>query len=67
VLSCIYFASSQAAIGNIGEAKEAIRRTLEHDPEATIEKWTQPRVCPYRNSEDVEHLSINLRKAGLAN
>jgi adenylate cyclase len=67
VLSCLYLAASQAAIGNIGEAKEAIRRTLEHDPEATIEKWTQPRVCPYRNSEDVEHLSINLRKAGLAN
>ncbi len=66
VLSCLYLAASQAAIGNMDEAKGAIRRTLKHDPEATIEKWTLPRVCPYRNSEDVEHLSINLRKAGLA-
>jgi adenylate cyclase len=66
VLSCLYLAASEAAIGNIGEAKEAIKRVLIHDPEATIEKWAQPRVCPYRKSEDTEHLGINLRKAGLA-
>jgi adenylate cyclase len=67
VLSCLYLAASQAAIGNMDEAKGAIRRTLKQDPEATIEKWTQPRVCPYGNAEDVEHLRLNLRKAGLAN
>ena len=66
VLSCLYLAASQAAIGNISKAKKAIKKTLQHDPEATIEKWTQPRVCPYRNPDDVEHFSINLRKAGLA-
>jgi TolB-like protein/Flp pilus assembly protein TadD len=65
LISCLYLAASQAALGKIDKAKEAIKRVLEHDPEATIEKWTRPRMTPYNNHEDAEHFGQNLRKAGL--
>jgi TolB-like protein/DNA-binding SARP family transcriptional activator/Tfp pilus assembly protein PilF len=48
-ISCLYLAASQAALGNIDKAKEAIDRVLKHDPDATTEKWTQPRMTPYIN------------------
>jgi adenylate cyclase len=64
-VSCLYLAASQAAIGKTDKAKEAIDRVLKHDPEATIEKWTQPKMHPYNNPEDAEHFGQNLRKAGL--
>jgi adenylate cyclase len=67
VLSCLYLAASQAALGNKDKAKKAIDRIFKHDPEATIEKWTQPRVCPYSKPEDTQHLRENLRIAGLPN
>jgi adenylate cyclase len=64
-ISCLYLAASQAAVDKIDKAKEAIERVLKHDPEATIEKWTQPRMAPYNNHEDARHFGQNLRKAGL--
>jgi adenylate cyclase len=64
-ISCLYLAASQAALGNMDKAKEAIDRVLKHDPDATIEKWTQPRMTPYINPEDTKHFGQNLRKAGL--
>ena len=66
ILSCLYLAASQAALGNDSKAKAAIARVLKHDSEATIKKWAQPGMAPYRNAEDVEHFCENLRKAGLA-
>jgi adenylate cyclase len=66
ILSSLYLAASQAALGNDSKAKDAINRVLNIDPEATIKKWTLPRMAPYRDSEDVSHFSKNLRKAGLA-
>jgi adenylate cyclase len=64
-ISCLYLAASQAAFGNMDKAKEAIDRVLKHDPDATIEKWIQPRMTPYKNHVDSEHFGQNLRKAGL--
>lgn len=65
VLSCLYLAASHAALGETDKANETIATALQYDPDANIEKWTQPRLAPYRNREDVEHLATNLRKAGL--
>ena len=64
-LSCLYTAASQAAIGNEGKATEAIACLLKHDPGATVEKWLQPGMSPYRNKKDAEHFGRYLRKAGL--
>ena len=64
-ISCLYLAASLAAFGKTDKAKEAIDRVLGYDPQATIEKWTQPRMTPYIDPEDTEHFGRNLRKAGL--
>ena len=65
-ISCLYLAASLAAIENIEKAKQAIDRVLEHDPKATIQKWAQPKMAPYKIHADTEHFGQNLRKAGLA-
>jgi adenylate cyclase len=54
-ISCLYLAASQAAFGNNDKAKDAIDRLLKNDPDATVEKWIQPRISPYKNIKDAEH------------
>ncbi len=65
VLVHLYLAASHAALGHLAEARQAIARTLEIEPRATIERWTSPEKSPYKNPKDLEHLRTNLRKAGL--
>ncbi len=65
VLSCLYLAASHAALGHADKAQKAMKRVLELDPLATLQKWTSARIAPYRNPKDLEHFRENLRKAGL--
>ncbi|MFT5110995.1 MAG: adenylate cyclase [Parasphingorhabdus sp.] len=63
---CLYLSASHAAFSNTEMAKLAVDRLLQHDPRATIAKWTQPKLAPYKNRVDTLHLRENLRNAGLA-
>ena len=64
-ISCLYQAASYAALGQSSKAREAVVRTLELDPIATIEKWTSTRFAPNSGAKDLEHFREGLRKAGL--
>ncbi|MDH3688149.1 MAG: tetratricopeptide repeat protein [Gammaproteobacteria bacterium] len=64
-LQCLYLAASHGALGHTSEAQKAIERVLTLDSQATIQKWTDVKMAPYKNQEDLEHLRENLRKAGL--
>lgn len=61
----VYQAASFAANGNQQQARKSVKRTLELDPGATLEKWTDPKFAPYSDAGYLEHLRQNLRKAGL--
>jgi TolB-like protein/Tfp pilus assembly protein PilF len=61
----LYHAACTAALGRDSEAEAAIERVLQLDPEASLEKWTSPKMAPYKEREDLEHFRQNLRKAGL--
>jgi len=61
----LYLAASHAALGEIDKAQAAIREALTLDPAATIEKWTHPRMAPYKEPEDLQHFTDNLQIAGL--
>ena len=61
----LYQAACAAALGRDGEARAAIERVLAFDPVASLEKWTNPKMAPYKRPEDLEHFRENLRKAGL--
>jgi adenylate cyclase len=64
-LVCLYLAASHAALGHTGEARKAVERVLKLDREATIQKWTDLKMAPYKEPKDLEHFRENLRKAGL--
>jgi TolB-like protein/Flp pilus assembly protein TadD len=61
----IYQAASFAAAGNQQQAQKSVKRALELDFGATVEKWTDPKLAPYGDAAYLEHLRQNLRKAGL--
>jgi adenylate cyclase len=65
VISRLYLAASHAALGHTDEAQKAIGRILELDPQATLQKWTNVKMAPYKDPKDLEHIRENLRKAGL--
>lgn len=61
----LYLAASHALLGHADEAQKAIVRVLELDTRATVQKRTNAKMAPYRNSEDLEHFGDGIRKAGL--
>ncbi len=61
----IYLAASHAALGHDAAARAAIARLQASEPHSTITHWTSPKLAPYREDSDREHLASNLRKAGL--
>ena len=61
----IYQAASFAANGNQQQARKSLKRALELDPGATVEKWTAAKLAPYGDAAYLEHFRHNLRKAGL--
>jgi adenylate cyclase len=65
VISRLYLAASHAALGHTDEAQKAIGRILELDPQATLQKWTNVKMAPYKDPKDLEHIRENLRKARL--
>jgi adenylate cyclase len=64
-LTRLYLAASHAALDQSSKAEEAIKRVLELDPLATLEKWANVNLAPYADQKDLEHFRENLRKAGL--
>jgi len=65
ILIQLYLAASHAALGHVDEAKQAIERALQLDPQATLRRWTSLERAPYKDPKDLEHLSEGLRRAGL--
>ena len=61
----IYQAASFAATGNQQEAEKSVKRALELDTGATLEKWTDPKLAPYGDAASLAHFRKNLQKAGL--
>ena len=61
----VYQAASFAAAGNQHQAQKSMKRALELDPGATLEKWTDPKLAPYGDAAYLEHFRKNLRNAGL--
>ena len=65
ILIQLYLSASHAALGHVGEAKKAIERALQLEPQATLQRWTSFEKAPYKDPKDLEHLRDGLRKAGL--
>lgn len=61
----VYLAASYAALGNVALAGAAVKELLAKEPSSTIAMWTSPDFIPYKNSDDVEHLTLHLRAAGV--
>ena len=61
----LYLAASHAALGHADQARRAVARVIEFDPQATIRRRTVVGMAPYKDPEDLEHLRESLRKAGL--
>ncbi len=61
----LYLAASHAALGNTGEARRHIERVLQLDPDATLKRWTDFKLAPYKIPEDLQHFRDNLHRAGL--
>lgn len=64
-LSMIYLAASQAGLGNVDAARAAAARAVALDPAATVGRWANFQVAPYREERDLAHLRDNLARAGL--
>lgn len=65
VVCCISGAAAHAALGNRAGARAVVARILQLEPEATVTRWTSPRLAPYAREEDRAHLTTHLRNAGL--
>ncbi len=65
ILIQLCLAASHAALGHVGEAKKAIDRALQLDPQATLQRWASFEKAPYKDPKDLEHLRDGLRRAGL--
>ncbi|TIN16678.1 MAG: adenylate cyclase [Mesorhizobium sp.] len=61
----VYQAASFAAAGNQQQARKSVKRAIELDADATVEKWTDPKLAPYGDVAHLQHFRKNLRKAGL--
>jgi len=61
----LYLAASHAALGHASQARKAVGRVIEADPQATLQKVTSAELAPYKDQKDLEHFRENLRKAGL--
>jgi hypothetical protein len=61
----VYQAASFAMLDRKAEAAASVRRALELDPKASIEKWGDVRLAPYAKDVDLQHFRTALRKAGL--
>ncbi|TIQ42426.1 MAG: adenylate cyclase [Mesorhizobium sp.] len=61
----VYQAASFAAAGYHQQARKSVKRVLELDAGATVEKWTGPKLAPYGDAAYLEHFRSNLHKAGL--
>lgn len=61
----VYQAASFAAAGNLQQAQKSVKRVLELDTGATLEKWTNSKLAPYGDAICLEHFRENLRMAGL--
>lgn len=61
----LYLTASHTALGHAGEAQKALRRVLDLDPQATLQKWANVKMAPYSDPKDLEHFRGNLGKAGL--
>ena len=60
VLACIHI-----CLGQQNEAREAVRRLVELDPEYSIKKVRDNYLGKFRNDADLERVLNNLREAGL--
>ena len=61
----LYLAASYAALGHADQARRAVERVIEFDPQATIRCRTVVGMAPYKDPKDLEHFRESLRKAGL--
>ena len=61
----LYLAASHAALDHVEQAQNAVVRSIELDPRATLKKCTAVDMAPYKDPKDLEHYRENLRKAGL--
>ena len=64
-LSNLYLAASYAALSYSEKSKMAIDQAIQLDKQATIKKWTNFRLSPYKNHEDLDHFRYHLELAGL--
>jgi tetratricopeptide (TPR) repeat protein len=60
-----YLAAGHAALGHVDQARKAVARVTEFDPQATLQWCTTTDMAPYKDPKDLEHFRENLRKAGL--
>jgi adenylate cyclase len=60
----VWLAAIYAQLGKLEEAQTEAVEALRIEPQYTLER-TQARLCPFKRSEDAEHLFDGLRKAGL--
>jgi adenylate cyclase len=58
-------AASHAALGQADQARCAVERALQLDPQATVRICTSAERAPYGDLGDREHFRENLRRAGL--
>ena len=63
-LANLYLAASYAAIGNKDESTKSIDQALQMDKQATLKKWTNHKLAPYKNPEDLNHFKHHLELAG---
>lgn len=61
----LYQAASFAAAGNTRQAAKSVRRALELDTGATLQKWIDPKLAPYSDATYLEHFREFLLRAGL--
>jgi TolB-like protein len=61
----LYLMASHAALGQLSEAKESVRRAIELWPEASIQTAAGTEITPYKYPADLERFCEHLRKAGL--
>lgn len=64
-LTLLYMAASYAALGQYGKAKSTVERVLSSAPKATVARWCEPVLAPYKRPEDLAHFRDNLLAAGL--
>ena len=64
-LANLYLAASHAALGHSHESKNAIKQALLLDKNATLKKWTDNRLSPYKYPKDLNHFRQHLKSAGL--